>query len=155
MVEEACLRWPAIPDSANIYSNLDIMEVVHTRRRNVPNLSIVVASYWPEHPPTFAGAWRINFAGVFVYRLRSYGYAGNLPLTRLDQTSALWEIHPSNYFAQEDARKAALPDDYPVRRGHYVICTGANEVFEAIASRWSVEELGDEWAHPFSSPEPR
>lgn len=154
MLDEQCHPWLAIPEEANAYWNLDVLEVIQSRRSDQPPLSIVVASQWPDSELRNTGAWRIAFTWFKAYRSRSYDYPGNLPLTRLDERSALWEIFPSAYL-----RENSMPDGIEPggqrRFHHFVICTGGFQVYEVVATEWSAERLSDEWAQPFTYPAPR
>lgn len=156
MVIEACLPWDAIPDAANKYWNVDVVNVEESRRPNHPPFSIIIAANLEDADPNgpIAAAWRITFNQYEAYRLRPYGYPGNLPLTRPDNVKALWEVYPSQFLSESSAPEGISLAGRPVRLHHFVVCTGGNDVYEVIAAEWKSERLPDEWAHPFERPVP-
>lgn len=155
MVVEACMAWDPIPEEANEFWNVD---VVHVEESSLPDkeggLALIIASQWrsPGHEDSWIRkAWRVRIQAYQGYRMRTIGYAGNPPLTRPDQRKAIWEISPSNYLIEEGVPDGLIPGvAESVRRyHHFVILTGGNTVYEAVAATWTCEPVGDEWAHPF------
>jgi hypothetical protein len=146
-IQEKTLRWDPIPEFANREPAVD---VVHLEERRVGHQEVVVAvaSSWtdPDTNQRVFGAWQLTFSGVFAFRMRSVGYEGNLPLTKPAHQAALWELLPSYYLYENSAPDGHMDDGYHVH--HYVIMGW--ELYEFIATGFTVAPLPAEWARPFA-----
>jgi hypothetical protein len=155
MIVEACLPWTPIPEQFGGAWQVDVVHfeeaaTAESRRRSAP-VSVAIAAYSEPtaERPREDGAWRLDFAHCYAFRRRIIHYTGSAPLTRPDADSAFWEIAPSQFMVDSGVQGAHA--HFSSLFHHYVIVAGIHEVYEFVATGWTVEALPDEWAQPFGS----
>lgn len=154
---EACLTWAPLPARFSGPWQVDVVHLAEDYSDNMQlgeNLAVAVAAFADptETAPREDRAWRLDFHSCSAYRKRIIDYAGAIPLTRPEQTTAFWEIAPSRYLSESGVHSA-----YPgAEIHHYVIVAEIHIAYEILARGWRCTRLPDEWAKPFSGgPFPR
>jgi hypothetical protein len=153
MIVEACLAWKPIPELFTGVWQVDVvhLEEAHTAEslHRKAGVSVAIAAYSEPtaERPRENRAWRLDFSGCAAFRRRIINYEGAAPLTRPDAHSAFWEIAPSHFIVESGVQGSVQH----LTSHHYVIVAAIHDVYEFVATSWSVEPLPEAWARPFSA----
>jgi len=147
-LNEPCIPWHLIPEAANHYTALRVVQLAYHMHHDHPLSLILLAPWRPPNEEERDVAWRLSFPVTRGFRHKPLGWWAGAsgppwPLSPRDRTPgwngpAMWEVTTSSFLDECAA---------PHERGlwHHYVIADFDMTYEIVASGWAAEQLRGTW----------